>query len=79
MSPMITERTLNIYGFASIAIMLLLLALVWLQVVPTTWYYPLFFFAAALFVTRLVLRFIHARQKSKLSKKEDDGNPPTSE
>jgi len=78
MSPMITKRTLNIYGFVSIAIMLLLLALVWFQAVPTAWYYPLFFVAAALFVTRIALRFIHARQKSQLEK-ENDGLPPTVE
>jgi len=76
---MITERTLNIYGFASIAIMLLLLALVWFQAVPKDWYYPLFFVAAALFVTRLVLRFMHARQKSKLAKSEENPLPPTGE
>ncbi len=60
---MITAKTVEKYGYVSLAIMILLLILVWLKQVPDTLIVPLFLFAVALFVGRIVLRIIVARQK----------------
>jgi hypothetical protein len=60
---MITVRTVEVYGYISLAIMILLLVLVWLKQVPDGLIVPLFLVAVALFVGRIVLRIIVARQK----------------
>ena len=59
---MISHKAVNTYGYISIGVMLVLLALVWFEVVPKSLYIPLFLVAAALFVGRLVLRVLLVRQ-----------------
>ncbi len=59
---MISHKAVNTYGYISIGVMLILLALVWFEVVPKSLYIPLFLVAAALFVGRLVLRVLLVRQ-----------------
>jgi hypothetical protein len=58
----ITHKAANTYGYISIAIMLVLLVLVLLQAVPKAWHMPLFGIALALYLVRITLRLILARQ-----------------
>jgi hypothetical protein len=58
---MITTRTVNVFGFISIAIMVILLLLIWQQLVPRSLYIPFFLIAIGLFIVRIVLRVIVAR------------------
>ena len=60
---MITYKTVNIYGFISIAIMLIMLVLIWTHRVPESLYLTLFLIALALFLIRIALRLILARQE----------------
>ena len=60
---MINSKTVNIYGFVSIGLMTLMLVLIWAGLVPRTMYMPLFLVAAALFMVRITLRLVLARQE----------------
>ncbi len=60
---MISYKTVNIYGFVSIGIMLLMLLLIWAKRVPQEYYLTLFLVALALFLIRIALRLILARQQ----------------
>jgi hypothetical protein len=58
---MLTRKFVDIYGYISIAIMVVLLLLVWSHGVPREMYLPLFYFALFLFIVRVVLRFLVVR------------------
>lgn len=60
---MLTQRTVNIVGFAIIAVMAVLLVLVWQQLVPQSWYWLIFAVALLLFLVRITLRLVLARQE----------------
>ena len=60
---MLTQRTVNIVGLAIIALMALLLVLVWQQLVPPSWYWVIFAVALMLFLVRITLRLVLARQE----------------
>ena len=60
---MITYKSVNIYGFVSIGIMLVMLVLIWTHRVPESLYLTLFLIALALFLIRIALRLILARQE----------------
>jgi hypothetical protein len=62
---MISARTVNIYGFVSIAVMAVLLALIVFEQVSRSMYVPFFIVAAVLFAIRIVLRVLLARQQRK--------------
>lgn len=59
---MLKARTVNIYGFIAIGIMLLMLVLIWAQLVPRSMYMSMFFVAMALFLIRVTMRLVLARQ-----------------
>jgi hypothetical protein len=74
----ITHKAANTYGYISIAVMLVLLVLVLLQAVPKAWHMPLFGVALALYLVRITLRLILARQprldrQGQSSEHEEDG------
>lgn len=58
----ITQSTANTYGYISIAVMILLLAAVLFELVPRSWYYPLFAVALTLYMIRITMRLVLARQ-----------------
>jgi len=60
---MLTQRTVNTVGLAIIALMAVLLVLVWQQLVPQSWYWIIFAVALVLFLIRVTLRLILARQE----------------
>jgi hypothetical protein len=68
---MISYKAINIYGFISIAIMLIMLVLIWTRRVPESLYLTLFLIALALFLIRIALRLILARQE-RLYKEEQE-------
>lgn len=60
---MLTQRTVNIVGLAIIVVMAVLLVLVWQQLVPQSWYWVIFAVALLLFLVRITLRLVLARQE----------------
>jgi cytochrome c biogenesis protein CcdA len=60
---MLTQRTVNIVGLAIIVVMAVLLVLVWQQLVPQSWYWFIFVIALLLFLVRVTLRLVLARQE----------------
>lgn len=61
----LTPRTVSIFGYVSLAVMVTLLLLLWLHIVPDTMAVPFFVIAVVLFLTRIVIRFIVARRERK--------------
>jgi Flp pilus assembly protein TadB len=61
----ITHKAANTYGYVAIAIMFALLVMVLLKAVPQSWHMPLFGVALALYLVRITLRLILARQARK--------------
>jgi hypothetical protein len=68
----ITSKATNIYGYAAIAVMAVLLLLVALKLVPYSWQMPLFGIALALYLVRITLRLVLARQ-ARMEAKGKDG------
>lgn len=64
----ITPKLANTYGYISIGAMVLLLIAVLLELVPRSWYYPLFAVALTLYMIRITMRLVLARQ-ARLEKK----------
>ncbi len=64
----ITPSLANTYGYISIGGMVLLLIAVLLELVPRSWYYPLFAVALTLYMIRITMRLVLARQ-ARLEKK----------
>ncbi|HUI65076.1 MAG TPA: hypothetical protein VL126_09555 [Bacteroidota bacterium] len=60
---MLSSRFVNIYGYVAIAAMAVMLLLIVTKVVPQRMVMPMFYAAAALFVVRIALRIIQARQR----------------
>lgn len=61
----ITHKAANTYGYIAIGVMVALLAMVLLKAVPQSWHMPLFGVALALYLVRITLRLILARQARK--------------
>jgi len=59
----VTNRGVNIYGMVAILVMLAMVAIVFFQLVPRSWHWPLFSVALTLFAIRIALRLILSRQK----------------
>jgi hypothetical protein len=59
---MLSQRTVNAYGFVAIAIMGAMLILMWTGLVPKSMFMPMCLIAAALFLIRITMRLILARQ-----------------
>lgn len=60
---MLKQRTVNIYGFFAIGIMIVMLVLIWARLVPQSMYTSMFLVALALFLVRVTLRLTLARQE----------------
>ncbi|CAG0990268.1 hypothetical protein ANRL2_03135 [Anaerolineae bacterium] len=58
----ITHKAANTYGYIAIALMFALLVMVLLKAVPQSWHMPLFAVALALYLVRITLRLLLARQ-----------------
>ncbi len=69
----ITHKVANTYGYVAIALMVALLVLVLLRAVPQSWHMPLFGVALALYLVRITLRLILARQ----ARLEQQGKEPS--
>jgi len=71
----ITPNLANTYGYISIAAMVVLLVAVLFEWVPRFWYYPLFAVALTLYMIRITLRLVLARQArlERGKKKEVEG------
>jgi hypothetical protein len=59
---MLSNKTVAWYSYASLAAMVIMLILMWQQMVPERWYMTLFGVAMVLFLVRVTLRLILARQ-----------------
>ena len=59
---MLTQKSVDRYGVVAIALMGVMLVLLWAGAVPRSMTLPLFLIAAALFLIRVTLRLILARQ-----------------
>ncbi len=70
----ITPNIANMYGYISIAVMVVLLVLVLFEWVPRSWYYPLFAVAVALYMVRVTMRLVLGRQ-ARLDKEEKMKHP----
>ncbi len=75
---MISAKTVSIAGVISILIMAVLLALIVFEQVPRSLYVPFFIIAAVLFVIRIVLRILLARQQRKERAATPPAEPPAS-
>jgi hypothetical protein len=61
------------YSYASLAVMAVLLILMWQRMVPEQWYMTLFGVALVLFLIRVTLRLILARQARLEKEKRESG------
>jgi hypothetical protein len=68
----LTLKTVNIYGFFSIALMIVMLLLIWTKWVPGSWFFPMFVAAFVLFLGRVALRLIVARQSRRAKRQEEE-------
>jgi hypothetical protein len=59
---MLSNKTVVWYSYASLAAMVIMLILMWQRMVPEQWYMTLFGVALVLFLVRVTLRLILARQ-----------------
>ena len=59
---MLSNKTVAWYSYASLAAMVIMLILMWQRMVPEQWYMTLFGLALVLFLVRVTLRLILARQ-----------------
>lgn len=59
---MLSTTTINVIGYISLAIMLILLLLVWFRIVPESYAIPFAIIAGVLFLTRVTLRILVMRR-----------------
>ena len=70
---MLNPRWVNVYGYVFLVIVLAMLVLVWFRLVPQSMFIPLFLVALVLYMVRITLRLLLARQR-RLQEKETAGN-----
>jgi hypothetical protein len=70
---MLNQKSVNTFGFIAVGLMAVMLVLIWAQLVPRSMYMPLFLIAAALFLARITLRLVLARQE-RIAKKTIEAN-----
>jgi hypothetical protein len=68
----LTPKAVNTYGYVSIALMLLMVVVILMQWVPRSWFYPLFAVAVTLYMIRITMRMILARQE-RVAREEQKG------
>ena len=59
----LTPKAVNTYGYVSIALMLFMVVVILMQWVPRSWFYPLFAVAVTLYMIRITMRLVLARQE----------------
>jgi Flp pilus assembly protein TadB len=69
---MLSQKSVNTFGFVAVGLMALMLVLIWARLVPHTMYLPLFLIAAALFLARVTLRLVLARQERVMKKEKEN-------
>ena len=76
----LTPKAVNTYGYVSIALMLLMVVVILMQWVPRSWFYPLFAVAVTLYMIRITMRMILARQervaREEQKSRSGSGQPP---
>ncbi len=73
---MLNQKSVNTFGFVAVGLMAIMLVLIWAQLVPRSMYMPLFLIAAALFLARITLRLVLARQE-RIAKKGTEESSKT--
>ncbi|MEW6510259.1 MAG: hypothetical protein AB1428_04805 [Bacteroidota bacterium] len=73
---MLTQKSVDRYGVVAIVLMAVMLVLLWAGAVPRSMTLPLFLVAAALFLIRVTLRLILARQDRQQRRVGAEGGPP---
>lgn len=69
----ISLRTITLFGYISITLMLVMLGLLVFQVVPSSWAIPFFLIALALYAARLAIRIrLARRERDALRSKQSD-------
>jgi FlaA1/EpsC-like NDP-sugar epimerase len=76
---MLNPRWFNIYGYVFLAVVVVMLALVWFQLVPQTLYVPLFLVALSLYLVRITLRLLLERQRRLQERESKQGVDVTGE
>ena len=77
---MLTQRNVLVAGFVILAAMTLLLLLVLFKLVPESWFVLIFLIAVVLFLIRITLRMVLARQRrleESQRESERQGEPKT--
>ena len=74
---MISSRTVTVYGYVTIGMLLVLLALVWFRLVDPSFHVPILIFAAALIVSRIGLRFFARRGDGVVRRRDDKESSDT--
>jgi Ca2+/Na+ antiporter len=69
---MLNQRSINLYGFISVGIMLVMLLLMLAKVVPRSMYGVFLLIAVVLFAVRLILRLLYHRQARNAEKEKED-------
>ena len=75
---MLSQKTVNIFGFVAVGLMALMLVLIWARLVPHTMYLPLFLIAAALFLARVTLRLVLSRQEREMKREKEEASKDSS-
>ena len=74
---MISSKTVAVYGYVTISILLVLLALVWFHLVDPSFHVPILIFAAVLIVSRIGLRFFVRREDGVVQRRHDKESSDT--
>jgi len=72
---MISQKSFTVAGYVIVVFMAAMLVLVYFRLVPTSWYMAIFAVTLALFLLRIAMRLIMARQQR--LEKERNTNTPT--
>ena len=76
---MLTPRSVNLYGYVFLGIVVVMLALVLLEVVPQSMRIPLFLVALVLYLIRITLRLLLERQRRVQERNKEQVAGPTGE
>ena len=73
---MLTSRSVHIYGFVTIGVLLVLLCLVWFRLIDPSYDVPILIFAFLVILSRIILRILarrnEARQETGIEKSTKD-------
>jgi FlaA1/EpsC-like NDP-sugar epimerase len=72
---MLSPKVVSLYGYISIIIMAVLLGLIFFEKVPRSFYFIFFIVALVLFLGRIALRMLLARQERRSKSTQEAQNP----